>query len=244
VLNQQIISTVLAANNAMTPVKIGAAQSSIDESYNRIVHKSDGVEMLLTNPQRINNRPVDKTLSVIHFKTLDDQPFLTWVFYNAHPVITMALNDVVICADYPGHMAKSMQQKLHSQVLFSLGAAGDVNPYDANSRPEVSMQKSAAMGANLADVAIRAVDSIENYQSQGQFLLLSQHFSKPDASVGSIMLTSSIALAHFPGEYFNDFGLQLRQKSPVKHTFFYEHGEWQFGLCTNGRGNNKRRLWR
>jgi len=220
-LNQIIIDAVLMADNQLTPVKIGAAQTSIDESYNRIVHKADGAEMLWINPKRIKTRPVDNTLNVVHFKTLDEQPFLSWVFYNAHPVVTMALNHVVISADYPGQMANVIQQNIGSEVLFSLGAAGDVNPYDANTTPVAfSMQKSKEMGTKLANEAIRAINSIEDYQSQGQFSFVSKQFKQPDASVGVIRLTPTIGLAHFPGEYFNDFAVQLRQGSPFEFTLF------------------------
>jgi hypothetical protein len=51
----------------------------------------------------------------------------------------MNLNEVIITADYPGKMVKSMRQNLGSQVSFSLGAAGDVNPYYANTGPDLSM---------------------------------------------------------------------------------------------------------
>jgi neutral ceramidase len=239
-LNQTIIDTLLVANKHLTPVKIGAAKTSIDESYNRIVHKTDGVEMLWTNPQRIKTRPVDNTLSILHFKTLDEQPFLTWVFYNAHPVVTMALNEVVISADYPGQMAKVIKQKLGSDVLFSLGAAGDVNPYDANTTPvALSMVKSAELGGKLANVALGAINSIKDYQCQGQFSFVSKQFSQPDASVGVIMLTSSIGLAHFPGEYFDDFAVQLRQSSPFNFTMFMSMTNGNLGYVPTAQATEK-----
>ena len=43
-LNQIIVDAVLVANHQLTPVKIGASQTLIDESYNRIVHTADGVK--------------------------------------------------------------------------------------------------------------------------------------------------------------------------------------------------------
>jgi hypothetical protein len=239
-LNQTIIDTVLVADDKLTPVTIGAAQTSIDESYNRIVHKTDGVEMLWTNPQRINTRPVDNSLNVVHFKTLDEQSFLSWVFYNAHPVVTMALNDVVISADYPGQMANVIKQSLGSDVLFSLGAAGDVNPYDANTTPvALSMVKSAEMGAKLATAALSAINLIKDYQNQGQFSFVSKTFSQPHAEVGAFMLNSDIAVAHFPGEYFNDFAVQLKQGSPFKHTLFMSMTNGNLGYVPTTQATKK-----
>ena len=58
--------------------------------------------MLWTNPNRLKTRAVDNRLNVVHFKTSNEKSFLTWIFYNAHPVVTMALNDVVISADIRG----------------------------------------------------------------------------------------------------------------------------------------------
>jgi hypothetical protein len=196
--------------------------------------------MLWTNPDRVETRPIDQTLNVVHFKTLDEQPFLSWVFYNAHPVVTMALNDVVISVDYPGQMAKVIKQNLGSEVLFSLGAAGDVNPYDANTTPiDLSMVKSADMGGKLANEVLSAINSIEYYQSQGQFSFISKEFSQPDASVGAIKLTQNIAVAHFQGEYFNDFAVQLRQVSPFEFTLFMSMTNGNLGYVPTAQATEK-----
>ena len=82
------------------------------------------------------------------------------------------------------------------------------------------MRKSKEMGIKLATEALRAINSIEDYQSQGQFSFVSKKFIQPDATVGVFMLTHNIAVAHFPGEYFNDFAVQLKLGSPFEFTLF------------------------
>ena len=48
ILSQQLINKLLVANKLIILVKFEATQSLLDESYNRIVHKDDGVDMLWT----------------------------------------------------------------------------------------------------------------------------------------------------------------------------------------------------
>ena len=229
-LDTSIINTVTEASESMQAVEIGGARTRVDLSYNRIIRKQPQVEMLWTNPQRIPNRAVDNGVGVIHIRTLDNTPLVSLVNYNAHPVVTMDLTNVVVSADYPAHLGKKIEQELGGGTLFVLGAAGDINPYDANTSPtEEAIQKSREMGIELAEAVLESIHGIPNYSQQGQFAFASKTFSSPEAIVGAVLLTPEIGLAHFPGEYFDDFGLQLKQQSKLKYTFFLSMSNGELG---------------
>jgi hypothetical protein len=101
------------------------------------------------------------------------------------------------------------------------------------------MFKSAEMGEKLANQALIAIDSIKDYQSQGQFSFISKEFSQPDASVGAIKLTPNIAVAHFPGEYFDDFTVKLKQGSPFEFTLFMSMTNGNLGYVPTAQATEK-----
>jgi hypothetical protein len=224
------LAALSAANMKLKPVEIGASSTVVDEAYNRRIHLKDSVEMLWQNPLRNFNRMVDNALGVIHIRTLDDKPYISMVNYSAHPTVTMDLENVVVSADYPGAIASSVSRQLGGHVIFLTGAAGDVNPYDSGTKPlAMAIQKSNALGEKLALAAVSAINTIDNYTSHGSLLFSSIELTKPTAEIGSLMLTKDIALATFPGEYFNHFGEQLKSKSPFTHTFFIGYSNGSIG---------------
>jgi hypothetical protein len=211
----------------LEPVEIGASSIAIDEAYNRRIHYEDSVEMFWKNPERQANRPVDNALGVIHIKTIAGDSLATIINYSAHPTVTMDLENVVVSADYPGAIASYISKQLGGNVLFLPGAGGDVNPYDTDTKPlELAIQKSNVLGKKLGAGAVTTIKGIEGYTGYGSFSFSKRVFNKPKAEISALMLTPNIAVATFPGEYFNDFGEQLKAKSPVEHTFFvgYSNG--------------------
>ncbi len=85
------------------------------------------------------------------------------------------------------------------------------------------------MGTELAEAVLESIHGIAHYSQQGQFAFASKTFSSPEAIVGAVLLTPEIGLAHFPGEYFDDFGLQVKQLSNLKHTFFLSMSNGELG---------------
>lgn len=261
-LKEKIVSATEAALTTMEPVKIGASEGQLDEAYNRIIRKPGGsAEMLWTNPQRVSNRRVDQSVGVINIKKQNGDTLANIVNYSAHPVVTMDLNNVVISADYPGQLASSLKRRGEGETLFLLGAAGDVNPYEADTKPTaVALKKSNELGEKLADEVMKTLADITQYQARGRFSFSNQGYSLPvvkasdldvaPAEVNTLILTDTIALASFSGEFFNQFGVRLKQKSPVKHTFFVGYTNGSLGYVPTreamqygGYGADLKDLW-
>jgi neutral ceramidase len=218
----------------MQAVEIGASSIAVDEAYNRRIHHNStmkkGVEMLWVNPERKANRAVDTALGVIHLRTLAGAPLVSIVNYSAHPTVTMDLNKVVVSADYPGALSRTVSNELGGEVLFLLGAAGDVNPYDSDTKPlKLAVEKSEQLGRKLATTALAAIKSIKSYTRQGGLSYTKENFSNPTAEVSALILAPDIAIAALPGEYFNDFGEQLKAKSPIANTFFAGYANGSIG---------------
>jgi len=261
-LSGKLVAALKAAEAKLQNVKIGATEGTLDEVYNRIIRHSVGkAEMLWTNPERKSNRNIDQSVGVINLKKLNGETLVNIVNYNAHPVVTMDLNNVVISADYPGQMARSLKQIGEGETLFFLGAAGDANPYFADTKPiALALDKSRELGAKLATVVANSIRNIQDYQTQGRFSfnnvrysLAPKNSSKMDAvpaEVNTLLLTKDIALASFSGEFFNQFGLTVKQQSPVKNTLFLGYTNGSIGyvptekdLQFGGYGAEKNDMW-
>jgi len=242
-LADSFVAAAEQAVEALEPVEIGAAKTNVAEAYNRIVRKDDGsTEMLWTNPARQENRPVDDTLRILNLRKPDGKTFVNLVNYTAHPVVTMDLNNVVVSADYPGQMARAMTEASAGETIFFLGAAGDVNPFDADTKPlETAIEKSRLLGTKLANAALVAISKIDEYQTAGTFRFESLPLDVPfhaghadagktmKAAVNTLLLTDDIALASFSGEYFNAFATRLVSASPARHTLFLGYSNGYLG---------------
>ena len=220
-LKANALAAITLANSNLEPVQIGAASARVDEAYNRRVYAERGVEMLWQNPDRKPNRPVDNELGVIHIQRLDGSPLVNIVNYSAHPTITMDLHTVVVSADYPSVITTRLSQSVGGEVMFLLGAAGDVNPFDSGTQPTaLAVEKMHQLGTKLADAAARSVANISVFTQSGNIGIDTHSVNNPAAELSAIYLPPNILLATFPGEYFNELGLQLKTQSPVQHTFF------------------------
>jgi hypothetical protein len=66
---------------------------------------------------------------------------------------------------------------------------------------------------------VKKIVAIKHYRREGNLGFESKVFNAPVAQVSSIRLSEDLVLAAFPGEYFNDFVLDLKRESPFKYSF-------------------------
>ena len=71
--------------------------------------------------------PIDPDLDVIGFKNEAGRILAILVNYACHAVCLDHTNRL-ISADYPGVLARTLQEQTGAVVLFTNGAAGDINP--------------------------------------------------------------------------------------------------------------------
>ncbi len=261
-LKEKLMAGIKLAETNLQAVKIGAASGTLDESYNRIIrHPGKNAEMLWTNPDRKENRAVDQSVGVINIKKTNGHTLINLVNYNAHPVITLDLNNAVISADYPGQLAESLKNSGEGETMFFLGAAGDVNPYDADIKPTtLALNRSKQLGERLATQVLKNINTIKDYQAAGLFSVNNLRYSLPvikkadmnflPAEINTLLLTKDIALASFSGEFFNLFGRQVKEQSPAKHTFFLGYTNGSLGYIPTqeavkfgGYGAQRNDMW-
>jgi hypothetical protein len=193
-------------------------------------------------------------VGVIAFDTPGGDPIATMVNLAIHPVV-LGPENLEYSADYPGAMMATVERDTGGQAMFLQGAAGDINPfwdktplddgaYDQmrrmgetigaevlRVRREVSFTDvdSIALGVDrvriglrwdLDDPAIRAGvrrDYLERFEREGE------------AEVKTLLVGDSLALVSFPGEFFVEHGMRLKEQSVVPNTVFVGYSNGHLG---------------
>jgi len=119
----KISGAVWQAQNNLRPVRIGAASGQCDINVNRRMTASDGRVVIGRN----YDGPVDRTVRVIRFDDLQEQPVATLVHYACHPT-TMAWQCQYATPDYPGMAKKVVEEQIGGTCLFLQGATGNIGP--------------------------------------------------------------------------------------------------------------------
>lgn len=237
-----LIEAILEANASVAPVQIGVGQGLVEEGHNRRVVKEDGtVEMLWSNRDRIPTHPVDHSVSVIRVMHRENEALATIVNFTCHPVV-LGPDNLQISADFPGAMARHVEAQSGGLCLFLQGACGDINPFgDKTPLDEGAFEEVERMGRALADEVIRVSSGITPLERE---IPLSFHSERVtlgprrvgrdpertlEAEINTVTIGDAIALATFPGEFFVEHGLSLKERSKFDHTLFV-------GYCNGALG--------
>lgn len=237
-----IVEAALAAQADLQPARIGFASGELNQGYNRRILQPDGsVEMMWNNRDRIPSGPTDDEVGVLVVRVEDsDEVIATLVNYAVHPVISMNFSELIISSDYPGVMAREVEAAVGGHCIYFMGAAGDINPFDADmfryaTSDEVFAQVKV-VGHAVAQEVIKTVNSIEAYDTQPainyrqSFLPMSDRSAGADApktrdiEVNTVLLGEDFAMVTIPGEVFVELGLDLKARSPAAST-------WLLGLA-------------
>ncbi len=99
--------------------------------------------------------PVDPDLGVIAFQDKAGQSIAVLVNYACHPVCLDPANRLV-SADYPGVLARALQEQTQAVTLFFNGADGDINPAQMG-----SFTYAEDLGRALAAEVLRVLSLLE-----------------------------------------------------------------------------------
>jgi neutral ceramidase len=106
---------------------VEAARNAVSNRRNARVGAGRGqVSQGVLNRRRPGS-PIDPELGVIGFQDDAGQMLAVLVNYACHAVCLDHTNRL-ISADYPGVLARTLQEQTKAVVLFTNGAAGDINP--------------------------------------------------------------------------------------------------------------------
>ncbi|MCG7852735.1 MAG: neutral/alkaline non-lysosomal ceramidase N-terminal domain-containing protein, partial [Methanosarcinaceae archaeon] len=228
----KIAETIVKANFNLIPARIGKGIGEVHEGHNRrMIHTDGSLEMLWENRNRIPTSPVDYQLGVIRIEG-SGGAIATLVNFACHPVVAGPEN-LLISADYPGSMTRILEKEIGGQVMYLPGASGDINPFWDKTPPEEgAFEQIEKMGRALSDEVLRVSHHILDFEEMPKIscitetnLLASRNDTiraerKIQTEINTLLIGHDLALAMFPGEFFVEHGLSLKERSPFKFTFF------------------------
>jgi Neutral/alkaline non-lysosomal ceramidase, N-terminal len=220
----KIAQAVRDACHHLTRARLGTGYGSVYIGYNRRVVNPDGtVRMLWTNPTRIPTSPVDPTVSVLRVDRVDGKPLAILVNYACHPVI-FGPDNRQYSADYPGVMAKVVEQAFGGQPIcfFLQGGDGDINPYDATTPlVEEAVKKRDWTGEQIGREVVRVAKGIETQQPSEPSLQFAENVLQIPVRWNPEKFRQGL-LADFGPSVFDDhadfFKLQAPDKLPLAVT--------------------------
>ncbi|MDF7775313.1 neutral/alkaline non-lysosomal ceramidase N-terminal domain-containing protein [Sphingomonas sp. AOB5] len=152
-----MVKAVREAVAKLQPARAGIAKGSAHLIGNRNIW-SPTHGRYISDVDRTGTEPVDSTLGVVKFESLDGQPIAFLLNYAIEPVIAMAIKSE-ISGDVPGAAARIIEERSGgAPALFTIGAAG-VPLYRADDTPEPDRRAHAlrliqAYGQILAEEAL------------------------------------------------------------------------------------------
>jgi len=235
---RKIAGVIVEAASNLSPAKIGTGWGAVREGHNRRKIVEGKAVMLWVNRERIPTSPVDSQLAVIRVERLNGKPIATLINFACHPVV-LGPENLLISADYPGVATRLVEEELGGQCMFLQGAAGDINPFwDKTPPAEGAYEQMEKMGTALAVEAVRVSRQIVDFKADPKISfhaevipLATRRGVEPrdrdlNIEINTVLIGDDLALATFPGEFFVEHGLSLKQRSQFKNTIF-------IGYCNN-----------
>jgi hypothetical protein len=139
-LETAIIESINQAAASVQPARLGWGSKSVTMNRNRHTKREP--------------TPVDSELAVIRFDNLEGTPLAVVVNYAAHPTM-LDSKDLRFSADWPGAMAKGVEEALQAPCVFMQGACGDLSCQTNEQSRGVD-----AFGAALARQVIETANAI------------------------------------------------------------------------------------
>nr|WP_272918867.1 neutral/alkaline non-lysosomal ceramidase N-terminal domain-containing protein [Vibrio eleionomae] len=238
-LYDTMVSSLKTAEKKAQYAKFGIAKGMVDINVNRDLYTSQGWKIGF-NP----DGPSDKTVWVMKFDNLQDQPIAIVSNYAVHSVVTIGTNQI------SGDLAESATDYVEKQVgnevvsLWTLSSVADQNPRIFNpqqnkSDPSTAWEAMKAQGMLVGDEIIRTSNNIKNMtpdltiSAQEKVIQCPtkrgvsdmDNINQKDVSNVSLrlelMMLNQTALTGVSGEVVTNIAKRLEQSSPVKNTLLF-----------------------
>jgi len=234
-LEDKLAKVIIAAARAARPARIGVAAKEVPLNRNRHSKRPDKL--------------VDRELLVLKVEDQEGKPIAHAVNFAAHPTMHPA-KVLKFSADYPGAMAKLMEEETGVPCLFLQGAAGDLsaNPPEGVRGPdEFGQALGREVSALAKSIGCKALDNakltareddfrfnlridLKNPLIRGAMVLaffedLVAAFEREYRDgvrphLTTALLDERIAFVGVSGEFFCGHALSLKRRARLDHVFF------------------------
>lgn len=181
---------------------------------------------------------IDRELAVLHFTDAHGAPLATLVNLAAHATVLGSRN-MLVSADWPGTMQRSIEKRLGGLCLYTNGAQGNVAP--GTGEREAGFEEAERYGEVVAARVVEAVAAMKPtaprtlavtsatidlppvaIQTENPFLKLGLIKWAAEGIVGryyprstrmSAIRLDDVGLVAIPGEMFTELGLALKREA-------------------------------
>ena len=140
-LEEKLVALIRRADAARVPARYAVAAMETKLNRNRQSKRAD--------------RPTDPELLVLRLEDLKGKPIAHAVNFAAHPTMHPA-NLMKFSADYPGAMARRVEDETRAPCLFLQGAAGDLS-----ANPPEGVKGPDEFGKRLAEDVLNLIGTIK-----------------------------------------------------------------------------------
>lgn len=145
---------------ALKSLKTAVMGVGIVESYDTIINRrqiENGEAILGQNP----DLPYDPKMTVISFKTPDNENIGSIIHFAAHP--TACWNNLSITRDWPGIVVDKLEEITNAPSVFVNGAIGNVGPKLPNGKTTQDEPAMIEIGKRIAEYAQEAYEKTTEY---------------------------------------------------------------------------------
>ena len=147
VLERKIVDSIVQASENMDEARIAVGRGSVRGiGFNR-EKRPDG--------------PLDEELGVIRIENLEGEVRCVVLNYTCHPVV-LGPRNLLVSADYPGVVSRTVEERLSNCCLFTTGADGDIDPLvNLEAWGEGTFKDVEEIGRKIGDEAIKVAGNLK-----------------------------------------------------------------------------------
>jgi hypothetical protein len=251
-VTRALIEAVRTAREKLEPARIAFGTGIAFANINRRARDVDGRISLGLNP----DGPADRQINLIRLERTDGSPIAVIVNYAMHGTV-MSGQNLKISGDGPGTVVNYLEEKLGATVLYVNGAAGNLAPiYSVYATPQsghlsqfrvllgdrvLTALQSMAKGTDAVNIrhGERVVETprkeglawppeLASYSTAGSPSLV----RLPVRFVG----INDAVIWSAPIELFCEVAMDIRERSPFSHTFYFGYTNGWFGYLPTKAG--------
>ncbi|MBZ5596677.1 MAG: neutral/alkaline non-lysosomal ceramidase N-terminal domain-containing protein [Acidobacteriia bacterium] len=243
-----LIDGIKAARANLAPARLAVGTGFSAANINRRARDVDGHISLGLNP----DGPTDRQIGLIRLEHLDGTPIALIANYSMHGT-ALGQENTLISGDAPGTVATYVEEKLGVPMLFINGAAGNMAPI-YTVQPSFDSFHITEFNVLLGDRILTANRSIASATSQVHLRPGEKSVDTPrragfgwDESLGNylraangeagtirlpvrfLIINEDLALWSAPVELFCEISMNVRDRSPYPHTFYFGYSNGWLG---------------
>lgn len=248
---RSLIDGVRTARARLEPARIAFGTGVSLANINRRARDVDGRISLGLNPEG----PVDRQFGLIRITRADGSPLALVLNYAMHGTV-MSGQNLKISGDGPGTVASYLEERLGGTVLYINGAAGDIAPiYSVYPNPQAGhlsqfrvllgdrvLAAVASMGGGSSTAAIAHTERVvETPRKEGlewpeELAAYARAGDPPMVRLPVRFVRINDALIwSAPVELFCEIAMNVREKSPFAHTFYFGYTNGWMGYLPTAR---------